>query len=66
MMRAFVLFSLAQVNGRGSAGECPAKFSAKTPAAGAWCNRVAGVAAWFGGGMNSHCVSLQRPGGGVE
>jgi len=65
-MRALVIFNLARVNGWGSAGECPASSSAKTPAAGARCNRVAGVGAWFGGGMNSHCVSLQRLGGGVE
>jgi len=59
-------FSLAQVNGRGSAGECPASFSAKTPAVGARCFRVAGVGTWHGDGTISLCVSLQRPGGGVE
>jgi len=56
--------SLAQVNGWGLAGECPASFSAKTPAAGARCYRVAGVGAWHGGGIFSHCVSLQRQAGG--
>jgi len=59
-----VLSSLAQVNGWGSAGECPASSSAKTPAAGARCFRVAGVGAWHGGGIFSHCVSLQRQAGG--
>jgi len=66
-MKRLSLFSLAQVNGWGSAGECPASnSSAKTPAAGARCYRVAGVGAQQqGGGMISHCVSLQGPGGGV-
>jgi len=58
------IFSLTQVNGRGSAGECPAFFSAKTPAAGARCFRVAGVASGHGGGIFSHCVNLQRQAGG--
>jgi len=59
-------FSLAQANGWGSAGECPASSSTKTPAAGAQCFRVAGVGTWHGDGAISLCVSLQRPGGGVE
>jgi len=51
--------SLTQAqNGRGSAGECPASSSAKTPAAGARCYRVAGVATRHGDGMLSLCVSL--------
>jgi len=60
-----VVSSLAQANGRGLAGECPASFSAKTPAAGAWSLRVAGVGTWHGDGTISLCVNLQRPGGGV-
>jgi len=58
------IFSLAQVNGWGLAGECPAFFIAKTPAAGARCFRVAGAASGHGDGMLSHCVSLQRQAGG--
>jgi len=57
--------SLAQANGRGSAGECPAPSGAKTPAAGAECFRVAGVGAWNDDGTLSLFVNLQRPGGGV-
>jgi len=60
------IFSLAQVNGWGLSGECPASSSAKTPAAGARCNRIAGVGTWHSGGIFSHSVSLQRQtGGGV-
>jgi len=61
-----VFFSLAQANGWGLAGECPVKFSAKTPAAGARSLRVAGVGTWHDDGTISLCVSLQWPGGGVE
>jgi len=57
---------LPQVNERGSAGECPASFSAKTPAAGARSFRVAGVGMRHDDGTISLCVSLQGAGGGVE
>jgi len=65
-VKADDIFSHAQANGRGSAGECPASSSAKTPAAGARCYRVAGVAtAWQGGDILSLCVNLHESGGGV-
>jgi len=57
--------SLAQVNGRGSAGECPAPSGAKTPAAGAQCFHVVGVDTWCSDDTISLCVNLQRLGGGV-
>jgi len=56
---------LAQANGWGSAGECPAPSGAKTPAAGAQCFHVVGVGTRHGDGTFSLCVNLQRPGGGV-
>jgi len=58
--------SPTQANEWGSAGECPASSSAKTPAAGAQCFRVAGVGMQHDDGTISLCVNLQRPGGGVE
>jgi len=56
--------SLTQANGWGSAGECPASSSAKTPAAGARCYRVAGVAIRHGGDTLSLRVSLHGGAGG--
>ena len=55
--------SLSRANGRGSAGECPANYGAKTPAAGAWAHRDAATKMlWVD--ASSH-ASRQRPGQGV-
>lgn len=55
--------SLAQANGWGSAGQCPASHSAKTPAAREQVSHL--VAAARKGGDASACASAQRTPRGV-
>lgn len=55
--------SLSRANGRGSAGQRPANYGAKTPAAGAWAHRDA--ATTLSSVDASTHASRQRPGQGV-